>query len=334
MLSREASMPTVYFSILLLIHAVLAADTEAQAPEKPTIAVSSDSGGNNAIWYIDPDGGDPRSILKIEGAPLSWGMEWSPDGSQLAFHTQVGKNVDVYVMSGDGEKLKRLTDQEGEDSWPTWHPSGRRLAFASDRDGNLEIQVMNLVGKVLENLTNDPAPDTQPTWSPDGRQIAFATKRGKSLGDIWAMEANGDEPRNLTNTRGKEIQPKWSPDGKWIVWSSQRNGNGDIFVMDPQGENLRQISGVRKDAIGQWDDREVSWSPDSKRVVYISRSPIFIAEVDKDDELVAHPMLPDIGVIHGSPAWFDPDFVRAFSVSPVEKRPLAWGWLKQLRRGN
>lgn len=334
MQSRKALMRTVYIGILFLIYVVFVVGTQARAPDKPTIAVSSDSGGNNAIWLIDPDGGDPRAILEIEGAPLSWGLEWSPDGSQIAFHTQVANNVDIYVMSGDGEKLKRLTDHEGEDSWPTWHASGRRLAFASDRDGNLEIHVINLGVEVLENLTNDPAPDTQPTWSPDGRRIAFATKRGKSLGDIWAMEANGNNPRNLTNTRGKEIQPKWSPNGQWIVWSSQRNGNGDIFVMDPDGENLRQISGVRKDDIGQWDDREVSWSPDSKKVVYIGRSPIFIAEADKDDELVAHPMLPDIGEIHGCPTWFDPAFVREFSVSPVKQQPLAWGWLKQVRRDN
>ena len=334
MQSRKALMWAVYIGILFLVHVMFVVGIQAQVPDRPTIAVSSDSGGNNAIWFIDPDGGDPRSILKIEGAPLSWGLEWSPDGSQIAFHSQVESNVDIYVMNGDGENLKRLTNHEGEDSWPTWHPGGRRLAFASDRDGNLEIHVINLGGEVLENLTNDPAPDTQPTWSPDGLRIAFATKRGKSLGDIWVMEANGNNPRNLTNTRGKEIQPKWSPNGQWIVWSSQRNGNGDIFVMNPDGENLRQISGIRKDDIGQWDDREVSWSPDSKKVVYIGRSPIFIAEADKDDELVAHPMLPDIGVIHGSPTWFDPAFVQEFSVSPVEKRPLAWGWLKQVKRDN
>ena len=267
MQSRKALMWAVYIGILFLVHVMFVVGIQAQVPDRPTIAVSSDSGGNNAIWFIDPDGGDPRSILKIEGAPLSWGLEWSPDGSQIAFHSQVESNVDIYVMNGDGENLKKLTNHEGEDSWPTWHPGGRRLAFASDRDGNLEIHVVNLGGEVLENLTNDPAPDTQPTWSPDGRRIAFATKRGKSLGDIWVMEANGNNPRNLTNTRGKEIQPKWSPNGQWIVWSSQRNGNGDIFVMNPDGENVKQISGIRKDDIGQWDDREVSWSPDSKKVV-------------------------------------------------------------------
>ena len=51
---------------------------------------------------------------------------------------------------------------------------------------------MNLRGDILGNLTNDPAKDQYPAWSRNGRLIAFASKRGRSLGDIYVMDGEGE----------------------------------------------------------------------------------------------------------------------------------------------
>ena len=91
---------------------------------------------------------------------------WSPDGTQIVFHSMRDDNREIYVMNADFSNLQRLTNNEAEDSFPVWSPDGSQIAFQSDRDGNYEIYVMSADGSNLMNLTNNSADDTIPTWYP------------------------------------------------------------------------------------------------------------------------------------------------------------------------
>ncbi|HXF72266.1 MAG TPA: hypothetical protein VNO79_06625 [Actinomycetota bacterium] len=93
---------------------------------------------------------------------------WSPDGSRIAFSSNVqGEgDYDIYVMDADGSHLRRLTDAPGLDLNPAWSPDGRFIAFTSLRDGNYEIYVMRADGTHERNLTDDPANDYTPAWRP------------------------------------------------------------------------------------------------------------------------------------------------------------------------
>jgi len=91
---------------------------------------------------------------------------WSPDGTRITFHSERHGNREIYVMNADLSNLKRLTNNEAEDSFPVWSPDGSQIAFQSNRDGNFEIYVMNAGGSDLRNLTNNSADDTLPTWYP------------------------------------------------------------------------------------------------------------------------------------------------------------------------
>ena len=240
---QKISLGVVCFCLVVIFSTVLPMNVVAQAPQRSTIAVASD--GDLGIWLMNDNGGHPRLILPIDGNPRPSGLVWSPDGNQIAFHTELDKNIDVYVVNGDGANLRRLTKHESEDSWPTWHPSGQKIAFHTDRDGNLEIYTMTSRGDILDNLTNDAVKDHYPAWSPDARHIAFASKRGKTLGDIFLMSQNGEIVQNLTNVRGEDFQPRWSWDGKQIAWTSARNGAAEIWAMDADGANARQVSDLQ-----------------------------------------------------------------------------------------
>lgn len=318
----------VCFSLVLCYSTVIPMNVGAQAPQRSTIALASD--GDLGIWLINDNGGNPRLILPIEGNPRPAGLVWSPDGNQIAFHTELDKNIDVYVVNGDGANLRRLTKHESEDSWPTWHPSGQKIAFHTDRDGNLEIYTMTSRGDILDNLTNDAVKDHYPAWSPDARHIAFASKRGKTLGDIFLMSQNGEILENLTNVRGEDFQPRWSWDGKQIAWTSARNGAAEIWAMDADGANARQVSDLQDPKAAGFRVREPSWSPDGKHIASAAlgggRANIRVHSAKGNLDWMD---LPGIGAQDRSPAWFDPKFVVEFSVSPVEKRPLTWGWVKQ-----
>ena len=103
-------------------------------------------------------------------------------------------------------------------------------------------------------------------------QIAFSSKRDGNY-EIYVMDINGNNQRRLTNNRHGDWDPSWSPDGKRIVFASERDGHvqvkqgwptSEIYVMDADGGNLLNLTN------NPHDDREPSWSPDGKRIVFMS----------------------------------------------------------------
>ncbi|HET9446803.1 MAG TPA: amidohydrolase family protein [Steroidobacteraceae bacterium] len=89
----------------------------------------------------------------------------------------------------------------------------------------------------------DVAIDTRSgTWmsvdvSPDGKQIAFDL-----LGDIYVLPIEGGEARALASGMAWDMQPRYSPDGKSIAFTSDRAGGDNLWIMDANGGNARQIT--------------------------------------------------------------------------------------------
>lgn len=76
-----------------------------------------------------------------------------------------------------------------------------------------------------------------PSLSPDGSQLAFSW-----LGEIWTSNIDGSEIRRLTNNDALDTQPLYSPDGSKLAFVSSRTGARQIFVMDANGESLKQLT--------------------------------------------------------------------------------------------
>jgi imidazolonepropionase-like amidohydrolase/Tol biopolymer transport system component len=102
---------------------------------------------------------------------------------------------------------------------------------------------------------------TEGTWmnvdvSPDGQTILFDL-----LGDIYSMPIEGGVATRIVGGLAFDMQPRFSPDGSSVAFISDRDGNFNIWLMDPDGSDPRQVS---KEA-----SREVNspaWSPDGQYV--------------------------------------------------------------------
>ncbi|NUM80739.1 PD40 domain-containing protein, partial [bacterium] len=80
------------------------------------------------------------------------------------------------------------------------------------------------------------------TWmnldvSPDGKDIVF-----DMLGDIYIMPITGGEAKLLHGGLSFDVQPRFSPDGKKISFTSDRSGADNIWIMDRDGSNAKQIT--------------------------------------------------------------------------------------------
>ena len=103
-------------------------------------------------------------------------------------------------------------------------------------------------------------------------QIAFASNRDGNY-EIYVMDADGKNQHRLTNHPHSDWEPSWSPDGKRIAFSSDRDGHVhailglptyEIYVMDDDGGNQQNLTN------NPHYDRSPSWSPDGKRIAFMS----------------------------------------------------------------
>ena len=104
-----------------------------------------------------------------------------------------------------------------------------------------------------------PIEVTQGSWmnvdaSPDGRTIAFDL-----LGDIYVMPVAGGTPTRIADGLPYETQPRFSPDGRRIAFTSDRGGGDNIWIMNADGSDKRQMSKEDFRLLNQ-----PSWSPDGR----------------------------------------------------------------------
>lgn len=98
-------------------------------------------------------------------------------------------------------------------------------------------------------------------------------------GDLWLTTTEGGVARRITTSPGLELFPHFSPDGKWIAFTAQYDGNFNVYVIPANGGQPRQLTFVPD--IGSIPERMgpnnevIAWTPDSKRIVFLSRRDSF-----------------------------------------------------------
>ena len=165
---------------------------------------------------------------------------WAPDKFELAATLSFSGDQEIYLLTGTGKIIKRLTRMRGSDISPTWSPDGKKMAFVSNRSGNPQIYIKDLASGKARRLTYQGNYNTQPSWSPRGDKIAYSSMvDGRH--NIFVIDVDGLEPLQLTYEAGDNEAPSWSPDGSMIVFSSNREGPFRLYVMTAFGTDQRRL---------------------------------------------------------------------------------------------
>jgi Tol biopolymer transport system component len=230
------------------------------------------SNAYHQIFRMNGDGSGPVQITSGTGEWF-WNPRWSPDGSKIAFASDLpgNANIEIYVMNADGTGRTLLCCGGADSSFggpiwdenPTWSPDGSKIAWGATRPDTLQrgIWTMNADGTGRVQLTagDDHAPD----WGPDGR-IVFARWRSASAPayDLYLMDADGG---NVTLLRqdGDQQGPRWSPDGSTIAYHR----------LDPATDRYKiwtipSGGGTPTLRVGETVELEPAWSPDGTSLIF------------------------------------------------------------------
>ncbi|MGA6924984.1 MAG: DPP IV N-terminal domain-containing protein, partial [Desulfosarcina sp.] len=176
----------------------------------------------------------------IDKPGLQVAPAWVPDRFELAASLSFSGDQEIYMLTGNGKVIKRLTSSVGIDVEPTWSPDGKRLAFVSKRSGNPQVYILDTVSGRVQRLTFEGRYNTQPSWSPKGDRIAYSAMENGAI-NIFTINPEGGEPIQLTQDQGNNEAPAWSPDGSLIAFSSTREGKSRIYVMTAYGTDQRRL---------------------------------------------------------------------------------------------
>jgi eukaryotic-like serine/threonine-protein kinase len=132
--------------------------------------------------------------------------------------------------------LRRLTFGQGLEDEPSFSPDGKFLAYTTDERGNLDVMVLPLAGGEPIRIAGTDADEAQPAWSPDGSRIAYVSAKD----------------------HGGRLAPALNTSALLVYLNSSF---GDIFVVPALGGAAAKLVE---------DGHYPSWSPDGKRIVFMS----------------------------------------------------------------
>jgi TolB protein len=215
--------------------------TPVWAPDGRAIAYTSWRSGFMDIYISNIFQG--TMLTPAKGTPNSQNFlpAFSPDGTRLAFASNRDGNAEIYVMNRDGSNLRRITNHPAIDSTPTWSPTGGQIAFTSERGGSPGIYVVGIDGLGLRRISSDSYAD-RATWSPAPlNEIAYAARTGPGY-DVKVLNIASGQTRQITFGEGSNESPAWAPNGRHLAFTSTRAGRTQVFSVDLDGKNVRQLT--------------------------------------------------------------------------------------------
>ena len=178
---------------------------------------------------------------------------------------------------------KQLTNTPGVELDPAISPDGKLIAYAAGTPGRTRIYIRPASGGDAIQVSGESMRQHRwPSWSPDGSQLAFlasGSDRGNAPGRLFVVNQFGGGRRVVAESLSFFSTPAWSPDGQFIayplldsivVWSTKGG--------PPSGISARPRRG-RPDALtrgsSMWAIHSLAWSPDGRRLVFVSGNPAF-----------------------------------------------------------
>lgn len=160
---------------------------------------------------------------------LQSGPAWSPDGRFIAFSSDKGNNLDIWVQQVSGGDPVQVTRSAAHDWQPDWSPDGNSIVFRSEREGG-GLFIIPAFGGRERKISSF---GYRPRWSPDGSKILFLSP-GTRIYDypkVYVVSLSGDAaPGEILTSVAGDTEPvkkgyvSWYPDSQRVsFWGDGRD---------------------------------------------------------------------------------------------------------------
>jgi Tol biopolymer transport system component len=237
-----------------------------------------------SLWQQRIDSNTAQQLT--DGSGYDYQPDWSPDGKSVVYVSYFQDAMELWMLDLASGNTKQITKNAAVNVEPRWSPNGKQIVYVSTSfHGRFHIFTMQFKSDgtpdTITRLTEETKStlpryyyaeyDTEihPTWSRDGKEILFVSNRGHiyGTGGFWRMNAEpGAEAREIhyEETTWKS-RPDFSPDGTKILYSSYLGRQWhQLWLMPANGGDAFPIS------YGDWDETYARWSPDGKRMAFVS----------------------------------------------------------------
>ena len=221
----------------------------------------------------------PRDRGRLESL-LRSGPRWPSLGFVVAFTLAIGCAEPVPSVPSPTSPPSPATPSPAspasargpiqQNQSPALDGSATTIAFSAriDSPTDGDIYTVRIDGRNLRRLTSSPANEYSASWSPDGREIVFrsapssdASEQGPS--NIAVVNVADLKTTFLTHdAKLGNWSPAWSPTGDWIAYYSGGVGRLGLYLMRPDGSGNHRIA--------EGDAEYPAWSPDGRRLVFMS----------------------------------------------------------------
>ncbi len=171
------------------------------SPDGHYLAVMSEGTGQDYGVYIVPlDGGQPFSVSDENGQINALNPAWSPDGTKLAFHSDIVNGFhQIGIFDLSTKKVSWLTAGKANCRAPAWSKDGTQLVYIRAQGASDKVVVHPLDAAARE-FQVEVGVHYKPRFTPDGKNIVFTFNNPRHPSDIWMLTIKSGELCQLTHS--------------------------------------------------------------------------------------------------------------------------------------
>ncbi|MEK6325094.1 MAG: protein kinase [Acidobacteriota bacterium] len=311
----------------------------AWSPDSNSLVVTDSPGEGqpDALFVVSLETREKRQLMNPQPPVLAdTSPAVSPDGRSLVFLRRTSWGAGELHLLPLGKGLtaagepKRLTPAELRADFPAWMPDGKEIVFSAK--GSLwRLAVPGEHTPTRIPYVGEDGLMPTISRSQPGRPARLVYVRSFNDWNFWRIETSAagapssSAPVVAISSTKAEYHCQFSPDGRRVAFSSDRSGEAEIWVSDPEGSNAVQLT-----SMGAQDTNCPHWSPDGHLIAFSSNGEgefdIYIvpAAGGKPRRLTSHPAIDIASTFSRDGKWIYFNSMRSGDYR-VWKMPAAGG---------